>query len=857
MVIDALSRYLLELKDLLKRQSVVLPADIWALARLFPVLRRVPEVAAVPDQAITDLPQVRRRAFESLRELFGELSRLRPLVVHIDDVQWGDVDSAALLLELIRQPGAPPVLFILACRDEDADNSPFLRELDAHWPERSEARTLSVGPLTRDDSMILARSMSASGELSLESMSTIAVESAGVAFLIEELARGASARRIPAETGIVTIERMVAHRLERLPDGARRLLELVAIAGRPIPTSVVSDAAALSERVEPLLAMLRARRFVRMGSRDGREMIEMSHDRIRETIVSHLDPATGRARHASLAHALESTPGADVEALAEHWTGAGEPKRAAGYAERSAELATSKLAFEQAIRFYRFAIDAASTEADRNRLRVRLAESLETAGRGADASTEYLIAAREAPPIRRAELQRAAAEQLLMCGRTDEGAAVLRGVLAFWGLRVPVSPLFALVRLVLCRFWLRLIGLKFEEREADAVPREVRACIDALYAVSIGLSIVDVVVSACMQGRHLILALRAGDRFQVMRAASLEAGHLAARGGPETERERELLAIVQRLADGAEDAETNRAFFQAKHGIGLFLRGKWKDARRVLDAAYARYPNNRGGSHSNAYLFSLHSLVFLGDFVELAARQTNLLADAEIRGDIYTSVNLRVGYPNMRWLAADDVDAARRNAAEAMTQWSKSGFLAQHWQAMLSEAQIDLYAGDASRAYARVARDRAPLGRSLLLRVQFVRAGTQYLRARCAVASMAAASRRERAARLGEAEVMGRRLEREAMSWTAPLASLVAASVADAKGRAADAAVHLRAAIDRADTADMALFASASRFALGRLLGGDEGRALEGEARRWMTAQEIRAPERMTALLVPMGGGGD
>ncbi len=846
-VIDALSRYLLQLKG----QSVALPADIWALARLFPVLRRVPEVAAVPDQAIADLPQVRRRAFHALRELLAELSRLRPLVIHVDDVQWGDVDSAALLLELVRQPGAPPVLFILACRDEEAKNSPFLRELDANWPERAEAKKVSVGPLTRDDSMTLARSMSAPGDLSLESMSTIATESAGSAFLIEELARGASARRIPAETGAVTIERMVGHRLQRLPDGARRLLELVAMAGRPIAVSTVVDAAALPEGVEPLVAMLRARRFVRTGWRDGREMVEMSHDRIRETIVAQVDPATARSQHASLARVLESTPGADVEALAEHWIGAGDVKRAAKYAAQSAVQATAKLAFEQAVRFYRLAIGSANEAAERNRLRICLAESLETAGRGADASAEYLLAAKEAPATQRAELQRAAAEQLLMCGHTDQGAEVLRGVLALWGMSVPASPLLALVRLVIYRLWLRIFGFEFEERDTDAVPREVRARIDALYAVSIGLCIVDVVVSACMQGRHLIMALRLGDRFQVMRAASLEAGHLAARGGQETERERRLSAIVQRLADEGQGSETNRAFFQAKHGIRLFLRGQWKNARRVLDAAYSRYPNNRGGAHSNAYLFSLHSLVFLGDFVELAARQALLLADAERRGDVYTTVNLRVGYPNMRWLAGDDVDVARRNVAEAMAQWSRSGFFVQHWQAMLSEAQIELYVGEATRAYERVAKDRAALGRSFLLNVQFVRAGTLYLRARCAIASMDAAPLRQRAARLTEAATLGRRLEREAMPWIAPLASLVAASVAVAKGRAGDAAAHLRAAIDRANAADMALFASAARFSLGLLLGGDEGRALEGEARAWMTAQEIRSPERMASLLVP------
>ena len=61
-VIDSLSRYLLQ-------TTVTMPADVWALARLFPVLRRVPAVSEVAAPAITDLQQVRRRAFSALNPI--------------------------------------------------------------------------------------------------------------------------------------------------------------------------------------------------------------------------------------------------------------------------------------------------------------------------------------------------------------------------------------------------------------------------------------------------------------------------------------------------------------------------------------------------------------------------------------------------------------------------------------------------------------------------------------------------------------------------------------------------------------------------------------------------------------------
>jgi hypothetical protein len=47
------------------------------------------------------------------------------------------------------------------------------------------------------------------------------------------------------------------------------------------------------------------------------------------------------------------------------------------------------------------------------------------------------------------------------------------------------------------------------------------------------------------------------------------------------------------------------------------------------------------------------------------------------------------------------------------------------------------------------------------------------------------------------------------------------------------------------------LFAAASRRQLGRLLGGDEGRALIDRADAWMSSQSIRRPDRMAACLAP------
>jgi eukaryotic-like serine/threonine-protein kinase len=855
-VVDALSRYMQRLVD--QGVSVIMPRDVWALARLFPVLRSVPGIALAAEEPIADPQVLRQRAFVALRDLFAQIARRHPLVIFIDDVQWGDSDSAALLLELMRPPQAPPLLLVMTYRDEDAKTNPFLLETGALWPAGADVREYPVGPLEPPEARRLALALfGADDARSQEVAEAVARESGGSPFLVEELARGAGAGEAlgaaSAGTGAaspLTLDQMIRVRLDRLTSEARRLVEIIAVGGRPLPVTIVRDATNAGGAVESLIGELRAARFVRSGFRDGHEVIEPTHDRIRETIVASLAPGALRERHRQLAQALEAMPGADLEALSAHLLGAGDKERAADYAERAADQAVSKLAFDQAVRLFRVTLRIIGPEAsEMRRLSTRLASVLEWSGRGGEAALVYLDAARGAPAGERVELERAAAEQLLACGRIDEGALVLRGVLASMGIQAPRTALGALVSLLVHRVWLLLIGLRFQDRSPDEVSREDRVRVDALYSIGLGLSMVDVILGASMQSRHLLLALRVGDRSQVVRATSLEAAQLASVGGAVGRRELAVLEVAGRLVERGSDTEGD-TFLRGSHAVGMFLRGRWREAHRALDTSYLKYPNHRAGWHANAKLFSVYALYYIGDLLGQTRRATQLLAEAEQRNDLYIVVNLRTTSMVDIALAADDPAAARSHIREAMDQWSQSGFLVQHWKAMVWGAEAELYAGDGARACEILDRDRSALRRSFLMHVQFLRASTAFVRARALVASLEGGPALRRA-RLAEARRIGQRLDREGMPWTSALSRLVAAAVENASGRPVAAAALLEAAVHRANVADMAIHAWAARHRLGLLLGGADGARRVRDAEEAMTAQGIRVPARYAGMLLP------
>jgi hypothetical protein len=855
-VIDALSRYLMCLSD--EDLTVALPKDTWALARLFPVLRRVPAIGTLAEEPLTDPQRVRRRAFLALRELLSSLARRRPLVLFVDDAQWGDTDSAALLLEVVRPPHAPPLLLAMTYREEEAQGSPFLCELSAHWHESTDVRDVPVGPLEHADAHQLALTLLGSGGESVAKIADIiARESGGSPFLVEELvrsrglqARDMSAQDASAALASVTLEQMVSDRLAALPEQARRLLEIVAVGGRPLTVSLASQAAGIQGAADEVIALLRTRRFLRAGLRDGREVLEAVHARIRETIVAQLDAVSVREHHGRLARVLEVTPDVDVEALATHLLGAGETERGAQFAERAAEQAVAKLAFDQAARLLRLTLETLpASSPDRRRLRKRLGDVLEWAGRSAEAGQVYLAAAEGAPALEKVDLQRAAAEQFHASGRMEEGTQVLHQVLAAVGVKAPRSGRSALFWLIAYHLWLRVLGLRLRERDADQVRPEDRLRIDALYAAALGFSMVDHILGASMKVRALVASLRAGDRLQVSRAACMVALDLGGNGGPEGRTERELWALARRLAEKEKNPAAKFAV-RATAGITLFLRGRWREAKDTLDPVQAMTTNRRVGQQS-ATLFHLYALHFLGDLKELTQRYTRLLAEAEERGNLFMSVNLRTSSATSVWLAADDPTRARRELAEAMAHWSPGKFTSQEWRAILFGADIDLYVGDAASAYEHVKGLAHDLKESSFLFVQYVRALTAFVQGRAAIASLDGLPAALRRARLAEIRRLQRRLDREQMAWTTALAAILRAGSASAAGDRTGAAAALRLAIERAQASEMALYAASAQHQLGLLLGGSEGAKLVGEAEDAMTARGVRAPARFAAMLVP------
>jgi predicted ATPase len=126
-MMDDLSRQLRHLGSVLEP---LLPPEVAALARLFPVLARVDYIARLIDRnpmRIADVTELRRRAFHAFTALLNAISSQRLVVICLDDLHWGDTDSAALFMRLFSAPSIPP--FVLAAAYRTAESTTDFRAL--------------------------------------------------------------------------------------------------------------------------------------------------------------------------------------------------------------------------------------------------------------------------------------------------------------------------------------------------------------------------------------------------------------------------------------------------------------------------------------------------------------------------------------------------------------------------------------------------------------------------------------------------------------------------------------------------------------------------------------------------------
>jgi Cdc6-like AAA superfamily ATPase len=863
-LLDDLSRQMQGLGDAVRD---LLPADIAALTQLFPVLERVDAIRDVASERpvrISNEAEKRRRAFLCLVELLTALSTKWQVVLCLDDLQWGDADSAAFVRTLCAAPRIPALVLVATYRSDDAE-SEFVRVLRDQIGTAS-ARLVRVkeeiGPLNAPDATELACILLRRQGVSVEDPAALAAECKGNPLLIEqfvaELARSMAARESMRPT---SVSDLVRARLARLSSSAREIVAVLAAVGEPLAESVairlaVAGQDGSDEVHSSAISSLLSENLVRRKQSTGGRELDIQHDQIRTAIVESVPQAERRAMHVHIAEALVSIGYEDDGLIAVQFARGGDAPRAAQYSVKAARAAEAVLAFERAAQFISVALAVGAHQgSEAASLYERLARAYAASGRSREAVVAYEQAVGFADAAEwKFALRRHAAEECIRSGNVRKGVAMLEALGGEFGLRWTDNVAVAICSIAWSRIVLTARGLRYREHRAEELPARDVARLDACWAMTAGLSLWNPVIGARFQLRHLRLALRSGEPRRVAVALATEAAFRSIRGERAYAAARSLLAESTALGTRLDDAQI-RGTAHAMGGMCGWLTGRWDEAtdfgvegERIL----REHCSGVSWELSIARNAALGGLLWSGEWRQYRDRLAEWTQDARQRGDV-NSLSVYLMNKSPVDLALDDAEEAARDLDEAEQMlgegWSRRGSHVPNFIGLFGKAQVAQYRGCAAAEFSEIDRRLRKFRRSLLLRIETLAVLSLLLEGSlCLAAAADPNATGGRAALLDRATRVAESLRRRRAVWTLGLATLIEAGAHAASGRDELACSRWSDAERELERSGMRMYAAAARYWRGRTAGDrDCVQAAESVIRE----QGVKAPARIAWMLAP------
>lgn len=725
-----------------------------ALCRAFPVFRdRFP---GMNEELAEELNDPLKPLTEGLSILLRQAAASGPLVLAVEDLQWGDRDSARLLAALLS--GAPLSLLLIATLRDGEQGAGFISAFDEALPSQHALSRfdLELGPLTPEATLsLLSRLRPDAPELA-----TLAVASRGVPFVLEELTRAHELTRAE-QLEEQPIEGLLARRIARdCPPEAREFIELLAVAGRPLEQGRLLSFAGLEGDAHALLSTLRNQRLIRTEGPRAYDSVDVYHHRIRSAVLATMGTEREATHHLRFAEGLSRDASADPAQVAHHYFRSPRSEAGVPYAERAALLAEQAFAFEQSADLYRQVLHyGAELQLDRLALLRRLSRVLELAGRAADAAHEYLNVAALAQAQAADRARCAAAENFLASGHIAEGSEALEPLFRARGLTFPRSvggAMLALLPLAGHLWFGRHVERWLSPEQLGAGQGEARAQrgaslarmsdspqsddgfrLDLYWAAAKGLAAVDPVRAGYFLCAGLKTAKTMHSGFAVARFGALfSAAVLSPAGGGLARWGRALLSLAERVAQAREDVYLD-ALVKVALGQWHLQRGDYRGCRDSTEAGRALFAQHCVGVEWETNIACMgfwRALEELGEFARAGADVQEAIAQAERRGDRYGAVTALL-YRGVLRLVGDDLEGAEQDASVVMDTWT--GHRQLHVQTAYAcrvRAMCALARGDALAAWRELDAIWPRLVRSGMLRSPLVHIDFHGLRLRCALA---------------------------------------------------------------------------------------------------------------------------
>jgi serine/threonine protein kinase len=271
-IVDSLTR---ELRRERQEEVEQIMRTALSVTQLFPVLAAAAP-ADVGDERIsvpTSGQRLMARASAELRSILFATARGRPIVMLLDDAQWGDYKSAQVFQRLLEREDGPPMVLILCYRSEDWKTSLLLQGLSGAGVDRREVH---LKELSRAMTYKLVKRRHGRGGRRL--VDRVFRQGGGNPLLTEMIVDV-----LKSSPDDALLARSFNSRLERLSAPARLLFASLFSSEDPVPEEIAESTLELFEIDEPVRT-LSNEKLIRLRRTGDLRELDIYHPRMRDVL---------------------------------------------------------------------------------------------------------------------------------------------------------------------------------------------------------------------------------------------------------------------------------------------------------------------------------------------------------------------------------------------------------------------------------------------------------------------------------------------------------------------------------------------------------------------------------------------
>ena len=343
---------------------------------------------SITTKAPLNLEELKGRIAYVVKQMIIRSSDVQPVVIAVEDLHWIDKSSEEYIEEMLKDLPDAKVLFILTYRSE------YLPP----WKNTPQIHRIDLKPLTKRDSLILVKNLLRTKRLESDLARLILEKAGGVPFFIEEFIRSLLDRKGIEKKGEssrlakdlhsmaipLTIQDIIAARIDSLPKGAKDLIQKGSIAGKVFSYDLIKRVAGVPEEdLLIYLSVLRQSQLLYLKRVDRNSLYHFKHSLTQEVAYAGLLVSKRKEIHNKVAAAIEKIHHRKLdpffEVLAHHYASAENSDKAYRYLVLSGKKATARYSNREAYHFFKTAAELFSIIPDNDDSKRKKIEALKLA----------------------------------------------------------------------------------------------------------------------------------------------------------------------------------------------------------------------------------------------------------------------------------------------------------------------------------------------------------------------------------------------------------------------------------------------------------------------------------------------